>query len=158
MAFLEHRWADSGQGNFLSLGGGRTTNWPKEWSCEKETGIQPHYYFLRKNLKFYNKKEEDHSNGTLQWHPLPQVLTANKQNTNHSLIHNKRSDINNVVTIFKFCLLSEWHCWQFTAISLLRWNTEAVLQLYQNCFFFFFLFKNIIKVKTFSVGFHYRYI
>ena len=56
-----------------------------------------------------------------------------------------------------FVYWSEWHSRHFTIISLLRWNTEAVLQLRQGCFFSLFILK-YHKSKIFSVDLNYRYI
>ena len=82
--FPEGGWA--GQGNFLSLGwetireGGWTTSWPTAWRCGKETGIL-HIIFIfpEKAWNCTSRKKrtsENHINGTLERHPLPQVRTC----------------------------------------------------------------------------------
>ena len=48
-----------------------------------------------------------------------------------------------------FVYWSEWHSWHVTTISLLRWNTEVVLQLCQDCF--------CLLVRMVLLTFHYYF-
>ena len=93
----------------------------------------------------------EHFNGILFHKSGP----ANKQHTNHSLIHNNRFDINNIVTVFWALFTGQNDTQHFTTIALLRWNIEGVLQLCQGSFI---VIKKYHKSKNFSVDFHCRCI
>ena len=81
----EGRWAGRGQGNLLSLGwetileGGWTTSGPTAWRCGRKWEYYHIIIFPERIWDFTSRKKrtnENHSNGTLLWHPLPQIQTC----------------------------------------------------------------------------------
>jgi hypothetical protein len=74
------------------------------------------------------------------------------------VIHNNRFDINNAVTIFLVLSTGQNGTLDISLLFLCCGVTLRWYYSYARVAFFLFLFKNIIKVKTFSVDFHYRYI